>query len=213
MANFGYRDLVVVQPYEPVWRETRSAPGAESIILEARVVETWEEAVDGCAIVLGSSSFHQRPIEHAVVELPNLNRHLSSYPASAPVALILGSERSGLSNEELARCHAVLRIPTRPAQPSMNLAQATAVILYELAREGWEAPAHEMAAPAQEVELLIQSMTSLAESIDYPAGYQSSARLGRIRQALQHAVLPPSAVRFLLSFLRKLQSKAHLGNS
>src|SRR6185312_11175362 len=99
LANFGLSELVVVEPYEPVWKEARSAPGAETVLENARAVATWEEAVKGCTILLGTSSFHQRPFEQAVIELPNMNRYLTAYPASAPVALIFGSERSGLSNE------------------------------------------------------------------------------------------------------------------
>ena len=128
MANFGWSDLVVVDPYEPVWRETRSAPEAEEVVKKARAVTTWEEAVQGCDIVLGTSSYHQRPLEQATVELPNLNRFLAPF-AAAPAALVFGSERSGLSNEELVRCRAVIHIPTQRNVPSMNLGQAVAVVL------------------------------------------------------------------------------------
>jgi TrmH family RNA methyltransferase len=213
MANFGYSDLVVLDPYEPIWQETRSAPGAEKIVQDARAVSTWEEAVKDCGIVLGTSSFHQRPIEHAALLLPDLKHHLTSYPASSPLAILFGSERSGLSNEELARCQAVLRIPTRPAAPSMNLGQAVAVILYELGRAPTEkAPAPSPAA-ADELEPLIESLASLAESVDYPAGYKPAARLGRIRLALQNAVLPPATVRFLLSFTRRLRNNSEKKNA
>src|SRR5262249_2239600 len=98
MANFGLSDLVVVDPYELVWRETRSAPGAEVIVRQARLTHSWEEAVRNCDGVLGTSSFHQRPFEQAIVELPNLNRYLAPWPAGSSVALVFGSERSGLSN-------------------------------------------------------------------------------------------------------------------
>jgi TrmH family RNA methyltransferase len=137
MANFGLTDLVVLDPYEPIWQETRSAPGAEKVVLEARLAADWEQAVKDCRIVLGTSSFHQRPVEQTTVELPNFGRYLSSYSSSAPLALVFGSERSGLSNEELARCQAILHIPTQRNVPSMNLGQAVAVVLYELRRSGW----------------------------------------------------------------------------
>src|SRR3954467_8264591 len=99
---------------------------------------------------MGTSSFHQRPIEQATIELPNLNRYLSAFPSSAPLAIVFGSERSGLSNEELARCQAILHIPTRTDAPSMNLGQAAAVVLYEMRRAGWEAVAPPVQAPAAE---------------------------------------------------------------
>jgi TrmH family RNA methyltransferase len=207
MGNFGLSDLVVLDPYEPVWQETRSAPGAEQIIQEARLVATWEAAVEDVSVVLGTSSFHQRPFDQAVIELPNLHAYLAPLPASEPAAIVFGSERSGLSNEELARCRAVLHIPTQKQVPSMNLAQAVAVVLYELRREGWETLKAPLPAPAQELEAFIESLGLLGQSVDYPAGYEQALRIGRIRQALQSSVLHASTVRFLLSFSRWLLKK------
>jgi len=205
MANFGLTNLVVVDPYEPIWREARSAPGAEKLLEEARAVASWKEAVQDCALIVGTSSFHQRPLEQAVIELPNLNRYLSAYAASAPLALIFGSERSGLSNEELAACQAVLHIPTERAAPSMNLAQAVALVLYELRRSGWDPASPLTSAPAQDLEVLIENMAALGEAEDYPRGYKPAARLGRVRKALQAATLPPATVHYLLSFIRHLR--------
>lgn len=202
MANFGLSDLVVVEPYEPIWRETRSAPEAEDVVKNARAVSTWEEAVQDCDIVLGTSSFHQRPLEQATVELPNLARYLAPFPAANPLALVFGSERSGLSNAELVRCQAVLHIPTRKNVPSMNLGQAVAVVLYELRRAGWEPGTPQGPAPAEELETLIGSLAALGEATDYPHGYEPAARLGRLRRALQDSTLTPAAVRYLLSFAR-----------
>jgi tRNA/rRNA methyltransferase len=208
MANFGHSELVVLEPYEPVWQETRSAPDAEAVVREARAVATWEEAVADSSLVIGTSSLHQRHIEHAVLELPNLNHYLSSFPACERVTLVFGSERSGLSNEELARCRAVIRIPTQSRSPSMNLGHAVAVVLYELRRIGWEAPTLPAPAASGELEALIGAMSVLGQAIDYPAGYGPSKRLGRIRQVLQGASLAPSSVRFLLSFFRRLLRKS-----
>lgn len=207
MANFGHTDLVVVDPYEPIWQETKAAPGAEDVVQNAQCVKTWEEAVKGCSIVLGTSSFHQRPFEQAIVELPNLNRHLAAFPASDSIALVFGSERSGLSNEELAKCQAVLKIPTNRKTPSMNLGQAVAIVLYELRRVGWEPEKAAGPAPAQELEPLIESLATLGKNINYPAGYEDAARLGRIRKALGDSVFSPATVRFFLSFIRRLLQK------
>jgi len=204
MANFGLSDLVVVEPYEPIWQETRSAPEAEDVVKNARAVSTWEEAVQNCDIVLGTTSYHQRPLEQATIELPNLNRYLSPYPAANSLALVFGSERSGLSNEELVRCQAVLHIPTDKKVPSMNLGQAVAVVLYELRRTGWEPEKAPGPAPAEELESLIGTLAALGEATDYPHGYEPAARLGRIRHALQDSTLTPAAVRYLLSFMRWL---------
>ena len=207
MANFGLSDLVVVDPFEPVWQETRSAPGAEDVVKNARAVSTWDEAVLGCDILLGTSSFHQRPFEQATIELPNLGRYLAPFPASKTIALIFGSERSGLSNEELARCQAILHIPTGKQTPSMNLGQAAAVVFYEMRRMGWEPEKNPGPAPAEELETLLESLGALGNTVNYPTGYTPAARLGRFRSIFQEAVLPPSTVRFLLSFTRWLSKR------
>lgn len=201
MANFGLSQLTVMDPYEPVWQETRSAPEAEKVVLEAQRVDSWEEAVQGCVVIIGSSSFHQRPLDHAIIELPNLGRFLSSYPASAPVALVLGSERSGLSNEELVKCHAVLHIPTSPATPSMNLGQSLAVILYEWRRLGWD-PAPPAALSPTQLEEWITVLGDAGDALDYPPGFSPTARMGRIRAILKDTALTPAAVRYLMSFTR-----------
>ena len=206
MANFGLTDLVVVDPYEPIWREAKSAPGAEDLVKAARAVPSWDEAVKGCSLVLGTSSFHQRPLEHAVVELPQLHSHLAAFAANASIALVFGSERSGLSNEELSRCQAILRIPTQDKTPSMNLGQAVAVVLYEVRRKN-AGPAPAGGKPSQNLEPLIESLAALGDAMDFPRGHKPAARLGRIRHALHDAVLPPAALRFLLSLSRWVRKK------
>ncbi len=205
MANFGFSDLVVVNPYEPVWRETRAAPGAEALVHKARVAPSIAAAVRGCDIVLGTSSFHQRPLEQAIVLLPDLPDYLSSYKTPARVAVLFGSERSGLSNEELSSCRAVIQIPTRPDTPSMNLAQAVSVILYEFVRSSKVKTSPRF--KKTDLESLIHIWISLAQAADYPAGYRAAARAGRVRRALQGARLDEKASAFLTSFSRWLLKK------
>ena len=131
MANFGFRDLVLVAPYEPVWQEARSAVRAASVLASARAVATLAEAVADRSLVVGTTSGSRRKIGGDLLPLPAL-------PASAARAgkgaLLFGPEKTGLSNEHLSFCHLLLRIPTVAATPSMNLAQAVAVCCYELSR-------------------------------------------------------------------------------
>ena len=137
-----------------------------------------------------------------------MNRYLASYPASEPLALIFGSERSGLSNEELAACQAVIHIPTERSVPSMNLGQAVAVTLYELRRSGWEPPVAVQPAPAQDTEALIENLAAVGDALDYPRGYKPADRLGRIRKALDAALLPAATVHYFLSFMRHIRKES-----
>lgn len=136
MVNFGFRHLRVVQPYEPAFGEARSAVDAEPVLESAERFATVAEAVADCALVVGTAEGRQRtpeePLQRLEAGVEEIRRCLRS---GARVAVVFGSEKRGLSNEELAPCQRVLRIPTEAQQPSMNLGQAVAVVLYETIRE------------------------------------------------------------------------------
>lgn len=135
MANFGFSDLAVVKPYAPVWQETRSAVGAEKLVLAARACASLEEATGDVSLVVGTTALRDRRPDRPVVSLPDLAEYLQkNYPEVAAgksrAALLFGSEKTGLSGPYLARCQFWLTIPTSPETPSMNLGQAVALCAY-----------------------------------------------------------------------------------
>jgi TrmH family RNA methyltransferase len=133
-ANFGFENLIVVAPYEPHWREAQSAVGAEDLLQNASVCDTLAEALASATLVFGTGTLGPRRLEQPVVSLPDLVPFLKSKSAhGARVALVFGPEKHGLTREDLSFCHRLLTIPTDDRQPSMNLGQAVAVCLYELA--------------------------------------------------------------------------------
>src|SRR5271169_6149869 len=142
MSNFGCTHLRLVNPYDPAYREARSAVGAAPVLASAEQFGTVAEAVADCALVVGTTAAGRRELHHQLCTLesaaPILLRHLARKHAARAkknrVALLFGSEKTGLSNEDLSHCHWLLRIPTRHEHRSMNLGQAVAVSLYELAR-------------------------------------------------------------------------------
>jgi TrmH family RNA methyltransferase len=134
MANFGFADLAVVDAYEPHWREARSAVEAEDLLQNALAVPTVEAAVAPCTLVLGTGSLTYRKPEQPVVQLPALAPLIrSELDRGGRIALVFGPEKHGLTRDDLSWCHRIIEIPTSDRQPSMNLAQAVAVCLYELA--------------------------------------------------------------------------------
>ncbi len=134
MANFGFARLAVVAPYAPHWREARSAVGAPELLRNAREAASLAEAVAACTLVVGAASLARRKPEQPVVPLPALAPLLWSHIAQGGrAALIFGPEKRGLTREDLSHCHLLVEIPTDARQPSMNLGQAVAVCLYELA--------------------------------------------------------------------------------
>jgi len=137
MANFGFVHMAVVAPYAPHWREARSAVGAPELLQNAREVASLAEAVSDCTLVAGTGTLTARKPEQRVVALPALAPLLQNeIERGGRVALVFGPEKRGLTREDLSYCHLLVEIPTDPHQPSMNLGQAVAVCLYELACRG-----------------------------------------------------------------------------
>jgi tRNA/rRNA methyltransferase len=132
MANFGVEDLRVVNPYEVAFREAVSAVGGVHVLRAARVFETVAEAVADCTLVVGTTAAQHRELRQPIELIQSAAADIRQHPGN--VALLFGSEKFGLSNDDLSFCHALVRIPTSPGTPSMNLGQAVAVCLYEIHR-------------------------------------------------------------------------------
>jgi TrmH family RNA methyltransferase len=133
MKTMGYSELVLVNP-PPEFNcvESRAmASGAQDVLEGARVAGSLHAAVEGCGLVVGASARYRR------LGCPELDpRECALQLADAarlrPAALVFGPERSGLSNDELDLCHAIVYIPANPAYSSLNLSQAVQVLAYEL---------------------------------------------------------------------------------
>jgi len=135
MANFGFSRLVVVNPYDVAFREARSAVGAAALLRAAETCATVADAVADCRLVVGTTSVGHRELQHPLRRLEYGARVILQALAQGPVGLLFGSEKFGLSNEDLSHCHWLMRIPTVSQDLSMNLGQAVALCLYELARD------------------------------------------------------------------------------
>ena len=154
MQDFGFADLRIMNPFSPPFEaaqmEARSAVGAAEVMRSARLFSSLEEALADCGMVVGTTAIGGRllarpvlslqqaaPILHACLELPS-DEDLSSSPRTA---LLFGSEKTGLTNEQLSFCSHLLTIPMFAPEGrhlSMNLGQSVAVCLYEITRDGFE---------------------------------------------------------------------------
>lgn len=188
MANFGFGRLRVVSPYEVAFREARSAVDAEAVVRSAEEFGTVAEAVADCGLVVGTTGGAGRQRRDPLVRLERgaeaIREQLrAGAETGAGVAVVFGSEKVGLRNEDLGHCGMLMRIPTGEEQPSMNLGQAVAVVLYELIRdetvgagaaEGGETAAAEALATAEERERLVRV---LAEGLR-ESGYRQRDEAG-----------------------------------
>jgi TrmH family RNA methyltransferase len=135
MSNFGAMELRAVGPYEKAWREAKSAVGAAELLARAKESANLAEAVADCSLVVGTTAVGNREMKHPLRGLEEGARLIGKRLETGRVAVLFGSEKWGLSNENLSYCHWLMRIPTRVEHRSMNLGQAAAVVLYELGRE------------------------------------------------------------------------------
>jgi tRNA/rRNA methyltransferase len=134
MSNFGALHLRVVKPYEKAYREAVSAVGASAVMKAAEEFSTVAEAIADCALVVGTTAVGNRDIRQPLLGLREAAHLIRHGMESSRVALLFGSEKRGLSNDDMSYCHWLLQIPTRAEHRSMNLGQAAAVCLYELSK-------------------------------------------------------------------------------
>lgn len=135
MTNFGSHRLRVVNPYRLAFREARSAVNAAHVMKEAEEFSAVAEAVSDCALVVGTTAVRHRNLAQPPKVLDeNSSLLIRTALETTRVALLYGSEKIGLTNEDFSHCHWLLTIPTHETNISMNLGQSVAVCLYELSR-------------------------------------------------------------------------------
>ena len=217
MANFGLQDLMVVAPYEPVWQEVRSAVGAEEVVRSARAFERLEEAIGDANLVVGTTAGGRRNLDLDLLSLTELPAWLQARTAGGryqQAALLFGSEKTGLSNEAMSSCHALIQIPTAPQCPSMNLGQAVAVCCYELARAGLVSIPprtvklhHSDAAKVQSLEHTLARLVNVLDEVGYLKPKNRNAQILKLRRLLLDLGLTNYDVRVLGGILAQIEWK------
>jgi tRNA/rRNA methyltransferase len=228
MSNFGFDDLRLVQPFEPSFREARSAVGAAEILKSARAFGDLATAVSDCSLVVGTTAGHGRELQHELRPLAQAVSLLRRQAGRGRVALLFGSEKRGLSNKDFSHCHWLLQIPTREEHGSMNLGQAVAVCLYELRRGGSRSlgktkpggktvPANvgskTKLANAGELERITESLLETLRSSGYMAvqrgtrGGSDSLADEKVRRLVRRLRLSSTDAELLLGMLRKVSWK------
>ena len=218
MANFGFERLSIVAPFATNWMEAKSAVGAPDLLRHARVFDTLAEAVKDCTLVLGTGSLDRRRPVQALLSLPEAAKIVRqtltvseedtdpsaanrSAKAEARVALLFGSEKHGLTSDDLTWCHGVVTIETSEAQPSMNLGQSVAVVLYELSRP----PENPGQSPAAETPLTAGSDLAQSGASQPDLSQPTSAQLDRLAELVEETM---EAVNYQTRGLRSANGEA-----
>ena len=222
MSNLGFLRLRVVNPYEASFREARSAVGAAPLLAKAEQYSTVAEAVADCSLVVGTTAVSKRELNHPLRLLkdsaPLIRKRLR---AGGRVALLFGSEKRGLSNDDFSHCHWLMHIPTREEHTSMNLGQAVAVCLYELARET-EKPGNstrskaiskrDKSATSAELERITAMLIDALRASGYLGERSVAAKEEKIRRMVRRLELSSGDAELWLGMLRQMLWKMNSSN-
>ena len=216
MSNLGFLRLRVVNPYEASFREARSAVGAAPLLAKAEQYSSLAEAVADCSLVVGTTAVSNRELNHPLRLLkdaaPVIRKRLQ---AGGRVALLFGSEKRGLSNHDFSHCHWLMHIPTREEHTSMNLGQAVAVCLYELARGTGKAGLRTEkmnAATAGELERITAMLIDALRASGYLGERSAAAKEEKTRRMVRRLELSSADAELWLGMLRQMLWKMKSSN-
>jgi TrmH family RNA methyltransferase len=193
MHDFGFRWLRVVNEFPVPFEAARSAVDASSVLAEAGVYVSIAEAVGDCTLVVGTTAVGERDVQHPVLPVVEaavrMRVELSRRDGEGRVALLFGSEKTGLSNDELSHCHWLLTIPmymhAGERHLSMNLGQAVAVCLYELVRDALAiepVPSGEVPETAAGMERLTALLREVLEESGYTGHHPANSDEAQVRR-------------------------------
>ena len=129
MKTMGLTQLCLVSPKSVDEQSYALSAGAEDIVKNARIVDSFDAAVDDCSLVIGTSA-RLRHLQSTLIEPRECADKVVAHEGK--IAIVFGRERIGLTNEELLKCHYHLNIPANPNYSSLNLAMAVQLVSYEL---------------------------------------------------------------------------------
>lgn len=210
MKNMGLHSLYLVKPKSfPDDAARAMAAGADDILEQAVVVESLEEALSGCHLLLATSA---RP---RGLSLPGLTPSSSAqliqeHADDTQVAIVFGREHAGLTNAELLLCHYHIHIPSNPDFSSLNLSQSVQIVAYEL-RMALLAPTAQVSsrasfyASAQEMEQFYDHLKEVLIEIQFLKLAHPRRLMQRVRRLFNRVNLEPMEVRLLRGMLSQVQ--------
>jgi tRNA/rRNA methyltransferase len=212
MGNFGLRDLVLVAPVaDPHSDEARRlSTHGESILNASRIVPTLADAVGDCVFVAGTSARTGGLYRNDGEDVPDrVIPRLVTAMQSGSAALVFGPEPSGMTNDEISRCQALIRIPTEADCPALNLSHAVAVCLYELHRHCLSATggnAHEESPVSDaELEQMFEHLREGLERIHFLYGEKADTLMHGVRRLIAKAAPTAMEIKLLHGLARQLE--------
>lgn len=213
MKTMGLRRLELVRPKCSIDAEAVArASGADDLLADAGVHPELVDALRGCRLVVGSSA-RLRTLEWPLLEPAACAERLLAEAGAGEVALVLGRESSGLTNDELARCHYLVRIPTNPGFGSLNVAAAAQIFAYEI-QDAWRcrhgsqgtAEGHRPAS-AEAMERFFVHLAETMVDTGFADPVQSRKLMRRLRRLFNRARPDPVEINILHGILSAAQGK------
>ncbi len=214
MKNMGLTRLYLVQPKQfPNYEATAMASGADDLLTQAVLCDSFEQALAGCQLVLGSTA-RERKIQHEFIDAREAGKLAVEEAAEHEIALVFGRERTGLTNDEIGLCHKLINIATNPDYRSLNVASAVQIISYEvmMARQPVTDACDESVAPASldyassdNMERFYQHLQQTLIDIDFLRIKQSPQLMPKLRNIYNRIRLQQEELNILRGILNKTQ--------
>jgi TrmH family RNA methyltransferase len=210
VSNFGFSKLRLVNVWEPSYREAKSAVGAAALLAASEEFKSLSEAVSDCSLIVGTTAAHHRELEHPIFDLETAATRIRKHLKTGKAALLFGSEKVGLSNQDLSHCHWLLNIPARQEHLSLNLGQAVAVCLYQLRMAVLEKSLvsvdgmTQSLAPAQDLERITALLVETLLHSQYVKPGAESSIEEKVRMLVRRLALTSNDASLLLGMMRQI---------
>lgn len=216
MKTMGLGELALVNPKTfPAPEATAMASGADDVLATATVYGSTAEAIADCGFVVGASA-RLRSLPWPTVDPRGCAEGLwRSHLGQTKVALLFGSERAGLDNEDLALCHQLVHIPANPDYSSLNLAQAVQILCYELRMAGLRDPVRvereEALASADDLQGFHEQLRDVLTASGFLKPGQTKQMLLRLRRLFNRAEVDTNEINILRGVLTSLDPRRRAG--
>ena len=212
MKTMGLSNLYLVSPKSVDEQSITLAAGADDVVRNAHIVDTFEQAIEDCSLVIGTSA-RLRHLQSTLIEPRECAEKVSAHQGQ--VAIVFGRERVGLTNEELLKCHYHLNIPANPEYSSLNLAMAVQLVSYEmrmafLAKDKTESTLstiENIYPTAQEMEYFFAHTEQVYQSLGF---IQNQGVIQKLRRLYNRSSLEKNELNILRGMLSAIEKRLNL---
>lgn len=218
MKTMGLSSLRLVDPLNPKGRTARAlAHGALDVLDGAVITETMDEAIADCLVVCGTTARPRQLRKRNLLPPQRLAGHIIEHAREGKVALLFGTERTGLTNDEVDICRYLSMVPTDEGQPSLNLAQAVMLFSWEirkawLAAQGkadWVGTGRSNSPPPPRPEMTVSHPH---RSTRLPSQRELDTMYAHLAEAMRAVEYSDFERRKFLTYMRQLHSRAGIVN-